>query len=68
MARRNRARSSTRWLSLVNSDVHPHFKAFFGGADYLEDPALIEKAQEQARKNCVRCTSGSMRNWKERIG
>ena len=40
-----------QWLSLVNSDVHPNFKAFFGGADYLEDPALIEKAQDQARKN-----------------
>ena len=40
-----------QWLSLVNSDVHPQYKAFFGGADYLEDPKLIEKAQDQARKS-----------------
>ncbi|KGQ19462.1 Glutathione S-transferase [Lysobacter dokdonensis DS-58] len=39
-----------QWLSMVNADVHPPFKAFFGGAEYLEDPKLIEKAQDQARK------------------
>jgi len=38
-----------QWLSLVNSDVHPLFKVWFGGADYLGDKALIEKAQDQAR-------------------
>ena len=40
-----------RWLSLVNSDVHPLFKVFFGSADWLGDPALIGKAQDEARKN-----------------
>ena len=38
-----------QWLSIVNSDVHPLFKAFFGGADFLGDQALIEKAQDHAR-------------------
>ena len=40
-----------RWLSFANSDVHPLFKVFFGSADFLEDPALIEKAQENSRKS-----------------
>jgi len=40
-----------RWLSLVNSDVHPLFKVFFGSANYLGDEALIQKAQDEARKN-----------------
>lgn len=39
-----------RWLAFINSDVHPAFKAFFGSAAFLEDPALIEKAKENARK------------------
>ncbi|MCC8362289.1 glutathione S-transferase N-terminal domain-containing protein [Lysobacter sp. A6] len=38
-----------QWLSIVNSDVHPLFKVFFGAADYLEDQALIDKAQDNAR-------------------
>lgn len=38
-----------QWLSLVNSDVHPLFKVWFGGADFLGDKALIEKAQDNAR-------------------
>jgi glutathione S-transferase len=38
-----------QWLSLVNSDVHPLFKVWFGGADYLGDKALIEKSQDNAR-------------------
>ena len=38
-----------QWLSLVNSDVHPQFKVWFGGADYLGDKALIEKSQDNAR-------------------
>ena len=38
-----------QWLSIVNSDVHPLFKAWFGGADYLGDKALIEKSQDNAR-------------------
>ena len=39
-----------RWLAFVNSDVHPSFKPFFGAADYLGDPGLVEKAQDEARK------------------
>ena len=38
-----------QWLSIVNSDVHPLFKVFFGAADYLGDPALIGQAQDNAR-------------------
>ena len=48
-----------QWLSLVNSDVHPLFKVWFGGADYLGDKALIEKSQDNAR--------GSLRTLFERI-
>jgi glutathione S-transferase len=40
-----------RWLAFVNSDVHPAFKPMFGAANYLEEPALIEKAKDNARKN-----------------
>ena len=47
------------WLSVVNSDVHPLFKVWFGGADYLGDKALIEKSQDNAR--------GSLRTLFERI-
>lgn len=40
-----------RWLALVNSDMHPAFKPFFGGAAFLEDhPDLVEKAKDNARK------------------
>ena len=38
-----------RWLSFINSDVHPAFKPMFGSVAYLEDPALIDKAKENAR-------------------
>ncbi|MGH8172070.1 MAG: glutathione S-transferase family protein [Rhodanobacteraceae bacterium] len=40
-----------RWLGVVNSDVHPEFKAFFGATAYLEDPATIEKTQQHARES-----------------
>ncbi|BCT91438.1 glutathione S-transferase GST-4.5 [Lysobacter helvus] len=40
-----------RWLSFANSDVHPLFKVFFGSANFLEDPKLIEKAQDNARQS-----------------
>ena len=40
-----------RWLSFANSDVHPLFKVFFGSVNFLEDPALIEKAHDNARKS-----------------
>ena len=31
--------------------MHPAFKPLFGAAAYLEDPALIEKAKDNARQN-----------------
>ncbi len=44
-----RARAEVnRWLGFVNSDMHPVFKAYFGGADYLGDPQLIAKAKANA--------------------
>ena len=49
-SRRGRAEVH-RWLAFVNSDVHPAFKPLFGSANYLEDPALIDKAKDEARKN-----------------
>jgi glutathione S-transferase len=49
-SRRGRAEVH-RWLAFVNSDVHPAFKPLFGAANYLEDPALIEKAKDNARAN-----------------
>lgn len=39
-----------RWLATVNSDVHPAFKPLFGATAYLEDPALIAKSHDAARK------------------
>jgi len=39
-----------RWLGIVNSDIHPEFKAFFGATAYLEDPAIVEKTQQHARE------------------
>lgn len=41
----------TRWLSFVNSDVHPAFKPLFGATAYLGDPAAIEKSKDAARKS-----------------
>ena len=38
-----------RWLAFVNSDLHPAFKPLFGATAYLEDPAVIEKTQANAR-------------------
>ena len=39
-----------RWLAFVNSDLHPAFKPIFGSTSYLGDQALIEKSQDNARK------------------
>lgn len=39
-----------RWLGFLNSDIHPVFKAFFGGADFLGDDAMIEKSKTNARE------------------
>ena len=38
-----------RWLSFVNSDVHPAFKPLFGTTAYLEDEAIIGKIKDVAR-------------------
>lgn len=40
-----------RWLSFVNSDVHPAFKPLFGATAYLEDEAAIDKTRDAARKS-----------------
>jgi glutathione S-transferase len=48
-----------QWLSIVNSDVHPLFKPFFGSIDYLSDPAEIERIRDNNR--------GLLRSWFERI-
>ncbi len=39
-----------RWLAFVNADLHPAFKPLFGATAYLEDPALIAKSHDAARK------------------
>jgi glutathione S-transferase len=39
-----------RWLAFLNADVHPAFHPIFGSTAYLEDPAIIEKTKEAARK------------------
>ena len=40
-----------RWLSFVNSDVHPAFKPLFGTTAYLEDEAIIGKTKDAARSS-----------------
>lgn len=40
-----------RWLSFVNSDVHPAFKPLFGTTAYLEDEAAIDKTKDAARRS-----------------
>lgn len=40
-----------RWMAFVNADVHPAFKPLFGATAYLEDPAMIEKSKDAARKS-----------------
>jgi glutathione S-transferase len=41
---------ATRWLSFVNSDLHPAFKPLFGPANFIEDPAQHEAVKAAARK------------------
>jgi len=38
------------WLAFVNADLHPAFKPLFGATAYLEDPALIAKSHDAARR------------------
>jgi glutathione S-transferase len=40
-----------QWLSLVNSDVHPQYHAFFGKYDFLGDAKAIASIQDNSRKN-----------------
>ena|SRR5690606_17109259 len=40
-----------RWLSFVNSDVHPAFKPLFGATAYLDDEAMIGKSKAAARES-----------------
>ncbi|UNK57973.1 glutathione S-transferase N-terminal domain-containing protein [Pseudoxanthomonas daejeonensis] len=41
---------ATRWLSFVNSDLHPAFKPLFGPGNYIEDPAQHDAVKAAARK------------------
>lgn len=38
-----------RWLSFINSDVHPTFHPLFGSTAFLEDAAAIDKTKDNAR-------------------
>ncbi|MBO9715549.1 MAG: glutathione S-transferase N-terminal domain-containing protein [Pseudoxanthomonas sp.] len=46
---RQRAEAA-RWLSFVNSDLHPAFKPLFGPGNFIEDPAQHEAVKAAARK------------------
>lgn len=39
-----------RWLSFINSDLHPAFKPIFGSTAYLEDHSVIQATREHARE------------------
>jgi glutathione S-transferase len=39
-----------RWLSVINSDMHPAFKPMFGTTDFLGDADMIEKTRDNARQ------------------
>lgn len=41
---------ATRWLSFVNSDLHPAFKPLFGPGNYIDDPAQHDAVKAAARK------------------
>lgn len=46
-----RERAETqRWLSFLNSDVHPTFHPLFGATRWLEDKALETRSKELARR------------------
>ncbi|SIT75645.1 glutathione S-transferase N-terminal domain-containing protein [Pontibaca methylaminivorans] len=42
-----------RWFGMLNSDMHPAFKPFFGSTAYLGDEAVIEKTKDNARERLV---------------
>ena len=39
-----------RWLAFINADLHPAFKPLFGATGYLQDPAIVEKTRDAARR------------------
>lgn len=41
---------ATRWLSFVNSDLHPAFKPLFGPGNFIEDDAQYDALRATARK------------------
>jgi len=41
---------ATRWLSFVNSDLHPAFKPLFGPGAFIEDDAQYDALRATARK------------------
>lgn len=41
---------ATRWLSFVNSDLHPAFKPLFGPGTFIEDDAQYDALRAAARK------------------
>ena len=41
---------ATRWLSFVNSDVHPAFTPLFAPGKFVEDPAQHDAVKAAARK------------------
>ncbi len=41
---------ATRWLSFVNSDLHPAFSPLFGPAKFIGDEAQYEAVKSAARK------------------
>jgi len=41
---------ATRWLSFVNSDLHPAFKPLFGPANFIEDDSQYDALRATARK------------------
>lgn len=43
-----------RWFGLLNSDIHPVFKPFFGATAYLGDDVAIEKTKDHAKETLHR--------------
>lgn len=41
---------ATRWLSFVNSDLHPAFKPMFRPAAFIKDESLYDAVRQAARK------------------
>lgn len=39
----------TKWLAMVNSDIHPAFKPLFGAIAWIGDDALVAKGKDVSR-------------------